>query len=174
MLLVFIAGFMGMVFETMLILIYQSHSGILYQNIGILLTAFMAGLSIGAILLDKIYRLNIKNLYVYALAGFVLLFSLALLNFFLNDIISSNLFLGLAGTSFLLIISGIFVSGIFAHASLFRAANQLSTIAPLYLADVLGGSLGSLLSTFILIPFLGIIPTGILLGVLSLISIILQ
>lgn len=172
-LLVFIAGFIGMVFETMLILIYQSRSGILYQNIGILLTAFMLGLSIGTYLLDRLYKSNIKSQYIFKSAGFLIIILLGVVNFFLNDLINTGMFTGLAGTSFLLLISAIFVAGIFAHASLFRSPDQLNTIAPVYSADVLGGSLGSLLSTFILIPFLGIIPTGIVLAVLALISLLL-
>ena len=43
-----IAGFAGMVLETILILHYQTKNGILFQDIGILLTGFMAGLAAGA------------------------------------------------------------------------------------------------------------------------------
>ncbi len=171
--LVFIAGFVGMVFETMVILFYQSRSGILYQNIGILLTAFMAGLSLGSIALDKIYRLKIKSKNTFRTAGYILILLLVFINLFLNEITNSSLFSNLAGTSFLLMVAGVLVSGVFAYASLFRIDNQQKAVAPFYSADVLGGSFGSLLSSFILIPFLGIISTGIFLSVLSILSLIL-
>ncbi len=48
-LLVALAGFIGMLLETMLMLHYQVKSGVLFQNIGILLMVFMAGLSIGSV-----------------------------------------------------------------------------------------------------------------------------
>ncbi len=172
-LLVFIAGFTGMIFETMLILFYQSRSGILYQNIGILLTAFMAGLSLGSIAVDKFYHLKNGNLKVFNSAGIVLLILIGFLNISFGKIISINFFSSLTGTSFLLIIAGALAAGVFAYASLHLIDNQQKIVAPLYSADVLGGSLGSLLSTFILIPFLGIVPTGIFLGILSFLSLIL-
>ena len=43
------AGFLGMVLETILILYYQVKFGVLYQDIGLLLMNFMAGLALGAI-----------------------------------------------------------------------------------------------------------------------------
>ncbi len=46
-LLVAAAGFMGMVLETILILYYQVKHGVLYQDIGLLLMSFMAGLAAG-------------------------------------------------------------------------------------------------------------------------------
>ncbi|MDZ4165100.1 MAG: hypothetical protein U1C55_08225, partial [Smithellaceae bacterium] len=46
--LVAVAGFLGMVQESILLLHYQLKHGVLFQDIGILLTLFMAGLALGA------------------------------------------------------------------------------------------------------------------------------
>ena len=56
------AGFTGMVLETILILYYQVKHGVLYQDIGVLLMSFMAGLAVGAIIINRRYagRLTIK------------------------------------------------------------------------------------------------------------------
>ncbi len=47
-LLVGVAGFAGMVLETVLILQYQTRHGVLYRDLGILITAFMLGLTAGS------------------------------------------------------------------------------------------------------------------------------
>ncbi len=135
--------------------------------------AFMLGLSVGTILADKIFRLKLRNQMILKAPVFILLIILALLNFFLKQILNFNIFSGLAGISILLLIAGVLIAGIFSHASLFKLDNQLKAVAPIYSADVLGGSLGALPSTFLLIPFLGIIQTGIFLCMLSFLSVIL-
>ena len=50
-LLVAMAGAIGMILETALLLHYQLKHGILYRDIGLLLMSFMAGLAIGALLM---------------------------------------------------------------------------------------------------------------------------
>ncbi len=52
-LLVAAAGFMGMVLETILILYYQAKHGVLYQDLGILLMSFMAGLALGSMTINQ-------------------------------------------------------------------------------------------------------------------------
>ncbi|MGD8869509.1 MAG: hypothetical protein PVI01_17965, partial [Gemmatimonadales bacterium] len=54
--LVGLAGFAGMVLETVVILHYQARSGVLFQNLGVLLMAFMAGLAVGAYDLRRVIR----------------------------------------------------------------------------------------------------------------------
>ncbi|MFB3852762.1 MAG: hypothetical protein ACE148_02930 [Vicinamibacterales bacterium] len=48
-----IAGFSGMTVETVLLLDYQLKSGVVFQDIGLLLAALMAGLAIGAWMVDR-------------------------------------------------------------------------------------------------------------------------
>ena len=49
-------GFAGMVLESVLILNYQTASGALFQDLGVLLTMFMAGLATGALAVDRWFR----------------------------------------------------------------------------------------------------------------------
>jgi len=166
-LLVFIAGFTGMVLETMSILYYQSVSGVLFQNIGILLTAFMIGLSIGAAFINKLYHRRIsKNIFRLTGLGFIIL--LGIINFSFGFAVNGNLLAGLPGTSIILFCTGFLVAGIFAFASFFNVKVQQDTISSLYSADLIGGCAGSLLSSLILIPILGMFTTGTIMGIILL------
>ncbi len=170
--LVFIAGFTGMVLETMSILYYQSVSGVLFQNIGILLTAFMAGLAIGAAFINKLYHRRIsKNIFRLTGLGFIIL--LGVINFSFGFAVNGNSAAGLPGTSLVLFCTGFLVAGIFAFASFFNVKVQQDTISTLYPADLIGGCAGSLLSSLILIPMLGMFTTGSIMGILSLLTLLL-
>lgn len=172
-LLVFLAGFVGMITETMLILNYQTNSGILYQNIGILLTAFMAGLTIGSYSVDKFYHLKNKRRFANYALGILLIGLLALLNFSFEFLIKRNLVTDLSITSFILFLTGFLVAGIFAYSSFLKVKDQLKVISPLYSADLLGGSAGSIAASLFLIPMLGLLATGNVIGILSILSLIL-
>jgi ABC-type branched-subunit amino acid transport system permease subunit len=52
--------------------------------------------------------------------------------------------------------AGFLVAGIFAYASIYKIQDQRNIISPLYAADLLGGSAGSLLGSLFLIPVLGL------------------
>jgi len=145
-LLVFIAGFQGMVLEIILLLNYQMHNGILLQNIGLLIMGFMLGLASGSWIVNRIIKkytgflLITSSIIMYLLLG--LLINLGDINTFLYSAIA-------------LVISGFLTSGIFAFASRFNVEDQKKIISPLYSSDLLGGVSGSILANFIFIPVLG-------------------
>jgi spermidine synthase len=169
-LLVFTAGFSGMILEAMIILCYQTASGILFQNIGILLAAFMSGMAAGSYLIDKI---KIGNDKIYRNIGRVIILILSLINFSFNIIISGNLLSGIIGAALFLFSAGFLTAGIFAFVSLYRVKDQQGVIVSLYSADLAGGSIGSLAAILLLIPFLGFPATGVLLGIISVLSMVL-
>ncbi len=172
-LLVFVAGFVGMVTETMLILNYQTNSGILYQDIGILLTAFMAGLSAGSFFVNKLFhQYKNRSIYNYAI-GILLLGFFAVLNFSFELLIKEKLITNLETTSAVLFFAAFLVSGIFAYSSLFKVEDQLKVISPLYSADLLGGSFGSIAASLIFIPSFGLLATGKIVGFLSILSLLI-
>lgn len=145
-LIVFTAGLQGMVLEIILILNYQIHNGILFQNIGVLIMGFMLGLSLGAWI---IYRLNRKFSGPLLLTLSVLFYFLAglfLISGYITDFIITLVFL---------IVTGFLTSGLFAWAGTFNVTDQKKIVSPLYSADLLGGFIGSLVSNFILIPLFG-------------------
>jgi len=149
------AGFMGMVVETILILYYQVKHGVLYQDIGLLLMSFMAGLALGAMLMNKaMFRLP-GNQGFSRWYGIGLLTGFCLLCVFTRIEISTGVSLGLFAVSLMLAAAGFLVAGIFSYASLHEIEDQKKIISPLYFADLMGGCMGSLFASMIFIPLWG-------------------
>jgi len=172
-LLVGAAGFLGMVLEIILLLLYQTKNGVLYQDIGWLLTCFMAGLTAGAFLPGKIiprangHPLNFRHAAFLLTAGFVLLCAAILW------IIAGADAADLPQISILLSINGFLVGGVFACAGLQDTIDQKKIVSPLYAADLLGGCLGSLLASLALIPLAGMDVTSWMMLILSSLSLLL-
>jgi spermidine synthase len=165
--LTFMAGLAGMVMETILILHFQIKNGILYQDVGILLTSFMAGLALGAMFAAKTLRSPTKP------AGFALLSAFTLLGGFIGWGINSGRSSGLMEILVLMLLTGFFVAGIFGYASLHRAEDQSSVVAPLYSADLIGGCVGSILASLALVPLAGLGVAAYWLLPLALLSVFL-
>ncbi len=170
-LLVGIAAFAGMALETLLVLYYQVKSGILYQDIGILLMGFMAGLSLGALVTDRAVFARTRGMprwYGLVLCAGITLFSMAT-----GLSIRAGAIDGLAEITGLLLITGFLVAAVFAYASLEGDQDQRKMVAPLYAADLIGGCLGSVVSTLLLIPIAGLVATAGSMATLGLLSIVL-
>jgi hypothetical protein len=80
---------------------------------------------------------------------------------------------GLVQIACLLAATGFLVSGIFAYASLHEIEDPKNVISPLYSADLIGGCLGSLLGSLILIPLVGMDVTTWVMLFLAAFSILL-
>jgi spermidine synthase len=145
-----IAAYAGMALETCLLLHFQTKSGILYQDIGILLTSFMAGLALGAIAVAKM-RLPLPKR-----TGAAILLGFALLSAIIAWEIHSGRGASLLPASGLLLLVGIFVAAVFSYASLYAADDQKKIIAPLYAADLIGGCIGALITSLLLVPLAGL------------------
>jgi hypothetical protein len=166
-LLVSAIGFLGMVLEIILILIYQNKNGILYRDIGILLMMFMVGLSLGAFIVNGIFIKIKKQLKGGLALGLSLLLGFTLLNIFLYLFIETYLIGNIIVISTVLLLDGVFVAGIFSFASLYKVENQQAVINRLYSADLLGGSLGAIIASLIFIPIYGFYITLIISVVLT-------
>jgi spermidine synthase len=162
-----IAGFTGMVLETILILHFQTKNGILFQDIGILLTGFMAGLAAGAWAMARIKHHLSHGLGIALLLGFVLLSAGIGLE------INSGRNMGLIETLAFLGLSGFWVAAIFAYASLREEGDQREAISPLYSADLAGGCIASVLTSLALAPIAGLVLTTHLMIPVVLLSILL-
>jgi spermidine synthase len=149
------AGFMGMVLETILILYYQVKHGVLYQDIGLLLMSFMAGLAVGAMVINRKMGMQVNNQTVSRWHGISLITGFCFLCASVGVSITTNISAGLIQISCLLAATGFLVAGIFAYASLHEIEDQKKVISPLYSADLIGGCLGSLIGSLILIPLAG-------------------
>lgn len=172
-LLVGVAGFAGMVLETVLILQYQTRHGVLYRDLGMLITAFMLGLTAGSFAVAAAargksrYRTIGRKWGAGFMAGLMLLGTLA---FFQARI---GRFAELAETAGLLAAAGFLVAGVFAYASLRGAPDQEKAISPLYAADLFGGCLGSVAASLFMVPLIGMDMTAAAMVVLSLLAVLL-
>jgi len=165
MVLVFGAGFIGMILETLLLILYQTKNGILYRDIGLLLMMFMLGLSLGAIIVHKLFKS--RKIISFKLIGIFLLIAFTFMNLMIYYLTKTNTLNELLTISIFLLFNGFFVSGIFAFASLNNVNNQLEQVKPLYSIDLIGGSFGSIAASFICIPVLGILSTSLIVTMIT-------
>lgn len=158
-LIAFSSGMIGMVLETVLLLYYQVKVGVLFRDVGLLLTSFMAGLTFGAWTGEK-------------LKGRRCIVSLLLLNSIFAAGVNLFVHLGIEPkiptTMILLGTGGFFTGTLFAFASAITRKDEREAVSGLYSADLLGGCGGSLLCCIFLVPFLGVDTTSLYLILLSL------
>jgi spermidine synthase len=159
------SGFLGMILESVLILYYQVKAGVLYQDIGLLLTSFMAGLAIGAWAIEKGLSKTGNRIGKIRIRSLVLLLGLMVLAGTAALMMQSNFEIGLLETVLLLTASGFVVAGIFVCAGRSGGAGQEASVAPVYGADLWGGCLGALTAGILLVPFWGL-PTAVYLTLL--------
>jgi len=154
------AGFAGMVLEGALILGYQAQSGVLFRDIGLLITMFMAGLGLGALALDRWSRRPGGPAFTVgaALAG-----GMALLCLLTAGALHGGIGASMLGVSLLLLGAGSLVGGLFAYASLRQVEHQSEVVSSLYAADLAGGCMGSVAASLVLLPALGL-PGAVLLA----------
>jgi spermidine synthase len=172
-LLVAVAGFAGMVLETVLILQYQTRHGVLYRDLGILITAFMFGLTAGALTLAMAARRKSRYRGISRKWGFCLITGFMLLASLVALQSRLGLLTGLAETAALLAAAGCLVAGIFAYASIHGAPEQEKVISPLYAADLFGGCVGSIAASLVMVPLLGMDITAMGVAGLSLLAMLL-
>jgi len=150
------AGAAGMALEGALLLAYQAQRGVLYQDLGLLLMAFMAGLAAGSALASgrderRTRRGALALLWMGAAAAAALW--------------SAGRWPGLALTLLLMASTGSATGAIFAAAAGGRGPDALGA---LYASDLLGAILGALGAGLLLIPFAGLPATALLVSLLAL------
>jgi spermidine synthase len=172
--LVAVAGFLGMVLESGLMLHYQVKSGVLYQNVGLLLTAFMAGLTLGSLVILRMAGTTAGGLWsIHRRVGYRLLGGFALVCGSFIALMSLKYPADFFISFLLLLITGFLVSGVFAYASLRGVDEQQTVVSPLYAADLAGGFAGALLGGLLLIPFLGLLESAVVMLALALAAVLL-
>jgi len=162
-----LAGFCGMMLQNVLLLHYQVKDGALYQDIGVLMASFMAGMALGALLPLSRIPLSARGRGRALLGIFlalVILIQFALLR-------PSGL--GLPLMAVLQALSGFFAGALFAHAARSVPAGGRALISPLYAADLAGGAAGAILGGLILIPAAGLAVPVAIAGVLIFLSLLI-
>lgn len=159
--LVALAGFAGMIVEFAVLLRFQTASGVLFRDIGLLLAGFMAGLAVSPLLGQWAAKKDKGGILLVTLLGLICL-STALL-FHWEGMRST-----LVGATWLLL-TGCGVGSLFCYAT----EKLTGKGAPLYAADLFGGSLGALVGSIILLPSLGLDLSSLWIGLLAILGIAL-
>ena len=171
-------GFAGMIFDLALIFTFQSIYGYVFSWIGLLVTAFMAGAAGGAMamtaLLSRI-KDSLRSFLKVDLA--IICFSLALPFIFLllHPYLGSPEVFPFLKILFLVVSFG----GGFLIGAQFPLANQVylhqkrslsKTAGLLYSSDLLGGWLGGVVGSVVLLPVLGLLGSCVVVVLLKLSS----
>jgi len=181
-------GFTGMTADLIVVFAFQTLYGYVYHWIGLLITAFMAGLSLGGLLMTRKLKSGTRHLQSRkCLAPYLLKLELAILLYWaLLPIALSTLYARMPHPLVFTSIQGIllFLNALagFLVGSQFPLANRMwlkgredlrGTAGILYACDLVGAFLGSIVVSVILIPVLGILETCLLAATLKLGSLLL-
>jgi len=164
--LLFGAGLIGMVLETILVLRYQVANGVMFQQVGWLLTCFMAGLTIGGWVSGRTPQPG-AVVSVRGRSGWVqvtALFGVAAVAWGSSSVPAAA---GLAGTSLMLLATGLVVGACFAFAAAMWPGDRYRAASSLYAADVAGGAAGAVLATLVLVPLFGLDGSALLMAGLA-------
>ncbi len=156
----FASGFAATTMEIVLLLAFQVLCGSVYHQLGIIVTVFMTGLALGAVLANRRMKASKHlGLLAFAIAGYAILlaFLLPLLNR-LGDTAASLLFIK-ATIALLTLILALLVGMQFPLANRLEFDGTVAGASRLYTADFVGAFLGALLASTLLIPLIGV--TGI-------------
>jgi hypothetical protein len=161
-------GFIGMVLETVLLLRYQIRSGIVYQQIGWLVTCFMAGVTAGGWYGPRGASRGAAG--HEATRGERLTIPLVMLAASLAAWVATAWFpatSGLVGTSALTALAGMSVGVSFGAAARLWQGDRRRAASALYAADVAGGSVGAVVATLLLVPAAGLDGSALLMAALA-------
>jgi spermidine synthase len=173
-------GFSGMAADLIVIFAFQTLYGYVFHWVGLLITAFMAGLSLGGFLMTR--RLARNGGTVRTLRA---LEAALVVYWVLLPLLLAGLYTRLAhpwmpatiqGLLFLLnALAGLLVGAQFPLANrlwLADEASQQGSPGALYASDLAGAFLGSILVSVLLIPVLGIVETCLLVAAVKLASLL--
>jgi spermidine synthase len=161
--LLFSTGFMIMGSEILVIFVFQISFGYIYQQIGIIVTVFLAGLFPGAMLGESIRKRSRQALLLTDAALILLMLML----------ISALMFAGDRLTPGLIVVFGFLISvacGCQFPVALHLRGGHKKAMIEVFSADLMGAAFGILVTSVILIPYIGIIGSALCLISLKLIS----
>jgi spermidine synthase len=165
-----IVGFTAISLEIIVLISFQTFYGYVYQELALLITAFMLGLALGSLSFYKLHLSPTKSklLLFQTTLSFLCLFWCGIIYLKPHFYLVYSLFLGSIGA----------VSGIqfLTTACMYQAMGKKiqETAANLYFTDLLGSALGAFLTSIFFLPILGINHTLILLVLLNLMAILVS
>jgi spermidine synthase len=166
----FTGGFTASSLELLILISFQVIYGYVFMATGIILALFMAGLALGALSLKRIIPFPSEKKYIriqIVLALFSIGFPFIILALNLPGMPS-----GLVQVVFVLLTLVIsFITGLeFSLASAIGSNDITLKISFNYSADLFGSAFGALVTTLILLPFLGMVASCLVLAGLNIFS----
>lgn len=169
-------GFAGMIFDLALIFTFQSIYGLVFSWIGLLVTSFLAGAAVGAMIMTSLLSRIKDSLRLFLGTDMaVICFSLVLPLVFLvlqPYFGSPGAFLSLKMLFLVMsMVSGTLVGAQFPLANKIILKNETSlseTAGGIYGADLLGGWLGGVVGGVVLLPILGLLGSSVAVVLLKL------
>jgi spermidine synthase len=159
----------GMLLESVVLMHFQVTQGVMFQDVGLLVAAFMAGLAIGTWAMAR----DREGPCARPTHGRIVAGTLALAAVCLAFLLAASIAPTLGTASLMLAATGALVGAGFGWASLRAGADQRGAIAPLYAADLVGGGVGAVVGGVLLIPLLGLTTTMLVAGALALLALLL-
>ncbi|MCX7981396.1 MAG: fused MFS/spermidine synthase [Syntrophales bacterium] len=165
---IFTAGLSASSLEVMILLSFQAIYGYVYQMLSIIITVFMAGLSVGAL-----YRPNFGkwiNHFACVQYGVALLSFLFFLLLMTKSIIPrSDIYPHLFFVSITFLVA-LLIGAQFSLASFLSPGHIVNRAAQLYGVDLIGAAIGAMLTSTLLVPVLGLPRTGLVISLLNIAS----
>ena len=173
-----VAGLVGALLETVLLLDYQARSGALFERLGVLLMAFMAGLAAGAWTITRSSRnhrgsATCRGPRVPRTLTAGLFVMMSIVGAATAGLIRGGADPGFVGTALLMFVVGTLVAALFGCACVMPGLEDGPAIGRLYGADLAGGAVGSLLAGLVLVPLAGLVPTAWVVVGISLLALLL-
>ncbi len=160
-----IIGFAGLAFNVLLILAYQTIFGYIYEQIGLALAAFMLGLAAASMIFNHFLQELPERLWLTAILLLITITALAMpaiLAFVADSSSQSWLFL-------LIVWSGAILGAAFPLlCQAYSAIHKHKQLASVYAADLMGGMLGSILLSGLMVPLLGFSNTLAIIALMTL------
>ena len=160
-------GFAASCIEILLLIAFQTFYGYVYQVLGIIITIFMAGLSVGAMARSRIIPHVTLHSYGWIQIG-ITAYCLVLATFM---VLSKNMEASpmvMHAAIFVLTFGIAALVGLeFSAAAVLRTGNVPRVASELYSMDLLGSALGAFLVATCLIPTLGLAGVSLLVALLS-------
>jgi len=156
---IFVAGFTSIFLEIIVVLSFQVFHGYVYSMIGLIFTLFMLGLTLGALVIQRmaqVRKISSKKLVLVQLLQVLFILSLLIvIQSFSKSAPSST---GVMIFLFILVTASGVLGGLeFALANhLYLSQRTVRKAGTGYSFDLFGASLSSILASAILIPLLGI------------------
>lgn len=169
----FTAGFTASAIEIILLFGLQILFGNIYLFTAFVFTFFMIGLSIGSNYSGRIFKsVNIGSLQIIQLI-LAILAILSIASIFILHKVTVNNYIIYSILVFLVLLTGIVTGNVFSIVTKLMNGTYSTISAGTYSYDLYGSAIGALVISVYLIPSIGIINSGIAVGILNIFMVLI-